>query len=58
MCSPSTPKVKNIVPLAPESPEAPPKAVEVEKDNAQRAKRKSNPLRIDLASGGGSGVNV
>lgn len=61
MCSPKTPVVKNIVPTAPSQPEAAPEPVKIDKDGQDKAKRKRNPLRIDLASGGSgvsSGVTV
>lgn len=63
MCStPKIPQVKNVLPQAPARVEEPPKPVEIAKDGQGAAKRKRNPLRIDLAYGGGgggsSGVNL
>lgn len=55
------PEIKNVIPQAPKLAEAPPKPVEIAKDDSGRAKRRANPLRIDLASGGGgggTGVNI
>ena len=62
MCStPKMPTPKNIVPQAPQMAQEPPKPVEIDKDSTGAAKRKRNPLRIDLASSGGgasSGVTI
>lgn len=67
MCStpkmPAVQQIKNILPQAPSKVEEPPKPVEIAKDGQDKVKRKRNPLRIDLAAGGGggsagSGVNL
>lgn len=62
MCAPKTPQVKNILPSQPMQVAEAPKPVAVEKDGADKTKRKRNPLRIDLAGGGGgsatTGVNI
>lgn len=60
MCStPKMPKVKNIMPQAPQQVEAPPDPVKIDKEGGDAIKRRRNPLRIDLASSApSSGVNV
>jgi len=60
--TPKMPEVKASIPTAPQMVEAPPEPVEVAKDTQSKLKRNRNPLRIDLAAGGGggavSGVNI
>ena len=55
MCS--TPKqIKNVVPQATAQPDKAPEPLKVGADATDKAKRKRNPLRIDLATSGGGGV--
>lgn len=64
MCAPKAPKIEKpkIAPLPTAAPEEPPQPVEIQKESAEKNRRKRNPLRIDLASSGGgspsSGVNI
>lgn len=64
MCTAKPPKVEKpkIAPLPTAAPEEPPQPVEIQKESAEKNRRKRNPLRIDLASSGGgtpsSGVNI
>lgn len=59
MCPSSAPKLKNILPNAPDQPEKAPDPVAIGAGAEEKMKRKRNPLRIDLAaSQQQSGVNV
>lgn len=65
MCrTPKLPEIKTIMPQQTSLPDAPPDPVEVSKAGADKVKRRTNPLRIELAkptTGTGtvaSGVNV
>lgn len=55
-------QVKKIIPQSTPLPEKAPEPVEIKKDNDGKAKRKRNPLRIDLAqqtaAAANTGVNV
>lgn len=63
LCTAKAPKIEKpkVSPLPTEAPEAPPDPVEIQKDSAEKTRKKRNPLRIDLASSNGSrssGVNL
>lgn len=58
MCPPKIPKTATAMPKAPDLPDKGPDEVVVKKDKS--ARRRGNPLRIDLATNaqGTTGVNV